>query len=57
MVSVEETEIPSSVMVLLEEMSPVDGDHTMEGSGTPKAEQVRVIFSVSFTVNASSVSG
>ena len=57
MVSVEETEIPSSVMVLLEEMSSVDGDHTMEGSGSPKAEQVRVALSVSFNVNATSASG
>ena len=62
MVSVEETEkIPSlSVMAILEEMailSPVDGDHTMEGSGSPKAEQVRVTLSSSFNVNTTSSSG
>ena len=62
MVSVEETEktLSLSVMALLEEMtilSPVDGDHTMEGSGTPKAEQVRVILSPSFNVNTTSASG
>ena len=62
MVSVEEMEkTPSlSVMALLEEMailSPVGGDHTMEGSGSPKAEQLRVILSPSFSVNITSASG